>query len=93
MWNDFPSFPTCIFLFVASSLLANSHILRSVRWPLTEPLTVIHARDHWWTLDFAKAAGKFATAVQRIADARDILQKFENLKKEGVKFQLMILHF
>jgi hypothetical protein len=27
-------------------------------------------------------AGKFATAVQRIAGARHILQKFENLKKQ-----------
>jgi hypothetical protein len=24
-------------------------------WPPTEPLTVIHARAHWWTLDFANA--------------------------------------
>jgi hypothetical protein len=29
-----------------------------------------------------QAAGKFATAMQRIAGARDILQKFENLKKQ-----------
>jgi presenilin-like A22 family membrane protease len=42
-------------IFVASSLLANSHILRSVRWPPIEPLTVTHARGHWWTLDFANA--------------------------------------
>jgi hypothetical protein len=56
MWNNFPSFLTCIFLsFFASSLLKNSHILRSVRWPPTEPRTVTHARDHWWTLDFANA--------------------------------------
>jgi hypothetical protein len=24
-------------------------------WPPTEPLTVTHARAHWWTLDFANA--------------------------------------
>jgi hypothetical protein len=24
-------------------------------WPPTEPLTVTHARAHWWTLDLAKA--------------------------------------
>jgi hypothetical protein len=24
-------------------------------WPPTEPLTVTHARDIWWTLDFANA--------------------------------------
>jgi hypothetical protein len=29
--------------------------LRSVRWPPTEPLTVTHARGHWWTLHFANA--------------------------------------
>jgi hypothetical protein len=29
--------------------------LRSVRWPPTEPRTVTHTRDHWWTLDFANA--------------------------------------
>jgi hypothetical protein len=56
MWNDFPSFPTCIFyiccLFTPGK---QPYILRSVRWPLTEPLTVTHARDHWWTLDFANA--------------------------------------
>jgi hypothetical protein len=55
MWNDFPSFLKCIFYIFASSLLANSHILRSVRWQPTEPRTVTHARDHWWTLDFANA--------------------------------------
>jgi hypothetical protein len=31
------------------------HILRSVRWPPIETRTVIHARDYWWTLDFANA--------------------------------------
>jgi hypothetical protein len=41
--------------FLPSSLLANSHILRSVRWQPTETCTVTHARDHWWTLDFANA--------------------------------------
>jgi hypothetical protein len=51
MWNDFPSFLTCIFYIFPSSLLANSHILRSVRWPPIKPC----ARDIWWTLDFASA--------------------------------------
>jgi presenilin-like A22 family membrane protease len=51
----FQAFWHAFFIFVASSLLANSHILRSVRWPPTEPLTVTHAHDHWWTLDFANA--------------------------------------
>ena len=41
--------------FLPSSLLTNSHILRSVRWPATETCTVTHARDHWLTLDFANA--------------------------------------
>jgi hypothetical protein len=45
----FQAFWHVFFIFFASSLLANSHILRSVRWPPTEPLTVTHARDHWWT--------------------------------------------
>jgi hypothetical protein len=31
------------------------HILRSMRWPPTEPRTVTHVRDHWLTLDFATA--------------------------------------
>jgi presenilin-like A22 family membrane protease len=51
----FQAFRHAFFIFVASSLLANSHIVRSVRWPPTEPLTVTHARGHWWTLDFANA--------------------------------------
>jgi hypothetical protein len=46
MWNNFPSFLTCIFLYFCPSLLANSHILRSVWWPPTDPRTVTHARDH-----------------------------------------------
>jgi hypothetical protein len=52
MWNDFPSFLTCFFfwlVFLPPSLLVNSHILRSVRWPPIPPCT----RDYWWTLDFA----------------------------------------
>jgi presenilin-like A22 family membrane protease len=51
----FQAFRHAFFILVASSLLANSHILRSVRWPPTEPLTVTHARGHCWTLDFANA--------------------------------------
>jgi hypothetical protein len=41
--------------FFQAFLHVNSHILRSVRWPPTEPPTVTHARDHWWILDFANA--------------------------------------
>jgi hypothetical protein len=55
MWNDFPNFLRCTFYIFASSLLANSYILRSVRWPPTVPRTVSHARDHWGTLDLANA--------------------------------------
>jgi presenilin-like A22 family membrane protease len=51
----FQAFRHAFFIFVASPLLANNRILRSVRWPPTEPLTVTHARDHWWTFDFANA--------------------------------------
>jgi presenilin-like A22 family membrane protease len=54
MWNDFPNFLTCIFLyFLPSSLLANSHILRSVM--TTHSTSLVSARDNWWTLDFANA--------------------------------------
>ena len=42
----FPTFIHAFFIFPPSSFLENSHILRSVRWPLC-------ARDIWWTLDFA----------------------------------------
>jgi hypothetical protein len=56
----FQAFLHVFFIFLPSSLLANSHILRSVRWPPTQnhsvpKRTVTHARDHWWTLDFANA--------------------------------------
>jgi hypothetical protein len=51
----FQAFWHVLFIFFASSLLANSPFLRSVRWPPTEPRTVTHARDHCWTLDFANA--------------------------------------
>jgi hypothetical protein len=51
----FQAFRHAFFIFLASSLLANRIFLRSVRWPPTEPLTVTHARDHWWTLHFANA--------------------------------------
>jgi hypothetical protein len=46
--TNFQAFRHAFFIFVASSLLI-------MRWPPTEPLTVTHARDHWWTLDFANA--------------------------------------
>jgi hypothetical protein len=51
----FQAFLHVFFIFLSSSLLENSHILRSVRWPPTETRTVTHARDHWRTLDFANA--------------------------------------
>jgi presenilin-like A22 family membrane protease len=71
----FQAFRHAFFIFVASSLLAKSHILRSVRWPPTEPLTVTHARGHWWTFDFAIAfvspgvnrRGGISTLARRIA--------------------------
>jgi hypothetical protein len=43
------------FIFLPSSLPAKSHILRSVRWPPNETRALTHARDRWWTLDFANA--------------------------------------
>jgi hypothetical protein len=51
----FQAFLHVFFILLPFSLRAKSHILRSVRWPPTETRTVTHARDHWWTLDFANA--------------------------------------
>ena len=43
---------------------------------------------------YCKQQGNLLPLCREIAGARDILQKFENLKKtRRVKFQLMILHF
>ena len=43
---------------------------------------------------FGKELGNLLSLCREIAGARDILQKFENLKKTTrVEFQLMILHF
>jgi hypothetical protein len=39
-------------IFLPPSLLANSHILKSVRWPCTHTPC---AHDIWWTLDLASA--------------------------------------
>jgi hypothetical protein len=42
----------------------------------------------------SKLLGNLLPLCREITGARDILQKFENLKKtRQVKFQLMILHF
>jgi hypothetical protein len=49
MWNDFPDCLTCTFIFLPSSLPANSHILRSVRWPLTETTELY---NNWRTCSY-----------------------------------------
>jgi presenilin-like A22 family membrane protease len=52
----FQAFRHAFFIFGSSSLLANSHIFEiSEMTTHTERLTIIHARGHWWTLDFANA--------------------------------------
>jgi hypothetical protein len=52
MWNLFQASLHVFFIFFPSSLLANSHILRSVHEMITYTPC---ARDIWWTLDFASA--------------------------------------
>jgi hypothetical protein len=55
MWNDFPDFLPCIFYIFGffTSYLWQTAIF----WDQLDdyPRTMTHARDHWWTLDFANA--------------------------------------
>jgi hypothetical protein len=55
----FQAFLHVFFIFLPSSLLANSQQpyfeISDDHPPNTEPRTVTHARDHWWTFDFANA--------------------------------------
>jgi hypothetical protein len=59
MWNDFPSFPTCIFyiccFFTPSWQTAIYFKVSEMTTHRTTHSNPGHARDHWWTLNFANA--------------------------------------
>jgi hypothetical protein len=57
MWNNFPSFLTCFSYFCCPFTPGKQPYFEIIEMTThREPArTVTHARDHWWTLDFANA--------------------------------------
>jgi hypothetical protein len=55
MWNDFSGFLTCIFYIFAFFTPGKQPYFEISEMTTYPKRTVTHARDHWWTLDFANA--------------------------------------
>ena len=83
MWNDFPGFLTCIFNIFAFITPGKQPCFEiSDDHPSnTEQGTVTHARDHWWTLDFAKGP----VIIYGRAEGNFFFPKFLKLKAHSWK--------